>query len=94
MRYGGEKRGNSTDRRRRKEWMLKHFGDGTTCSCVHCGTKLTRRTLTADRIVPGASYRRDNIQPACQPCNRARGEDVNWAPTRRRSILDLREVRA
>jgi hypothetical protein len=69
MRFGGEKRGNTRDRYRRKTWMLETFGDGTTCPCTHCGRSLTRRTLEADRIVPGGSYRRTNIQPSCRRCN-------------------------
>lgn len=81
-RHGGEKRGNSKDRAARKMWMLKSFGNGETCPCVHCGTKLTFVTVEADRIIPGGSYRRENVQPACRRCNLARSNDLNWTPVR------------
>ncbi len=73
MRKGGEKRGNSTDRKRRKQWLLSHFGDGATCPCHHCGQPLTLETVEADRILPGGPYRRDNLVPACRRDNAARG---------------------
>lgn len=77
-RPGGEKRGNSADRRRRKVWMLSHFGNGVTCSCLHCERELTFETVEADRIVPGGSYRRDNVQPACRRCNAQRSNNIDW----------------
>ena len=80
-RAGGEKRGNSTDRRRRRKWMLAKWGDGETCQCVHCGTMLTDATVEVDRIIPGAlggTYRRENIQPACRRCNLERAADEAW----------------
>ncbi len=73
-----DKRGNSADRRARKTFLLNAFGNGTTCACVHCGVTLTRETLEADRIVPGGTYRRDNVQPSCGPDNRARGNNASW----------------
>jgi hypothetical protein len=79
-RPGGEKRGNSTDRRRRKFWMLARWGDGETCPCVHCGDELTYATVEADRIIPGGPYRRENVQPACRDCNRDRSDNVAWVP--------------
>lgn len=79
MRHGGEKRGNNKDRAARKRWMLRTYGDGTRCLCIHgCGTSLTYDTVEADRIVPGGSYRRDNIQPACRDCNAARSDNPDW----------------
>lgn len=72
-RRGGDKRGSSYDRKMRKKWLLRTFGDGQTVPCVHCGEKLTHATLEADRIVAGASYRRENIQPSCRLCNARRG---------------------
>lgn len=77
-RHGGEKRGNSTDRRRRKMWMLAHFGNSASCDCVHCGTALTFETVEADRIVAGGSYRRDNVQPSCRQCNLERSDKSDW----------------
>lgn len=75
-RHGGELRGNSEDRRRRKLWMLKTFGDGKHVACVHCDKKLNYDTLTIDRIVPGCEggrYKQGNIQPSCKYCNDSRG---------------------
>jgi 5-methylcytosine-specific restriction endonuclease McrA len=78
VRRGGEKRGSSYQRRARKVWMLSAFGDGTTCKCVHCGVSLTFATVEADRKVPGGSYRRENVQPACRRCNAQRSNNPNW----------------
>jgi 5-methylcytosine-specific restriction endonuclease McrA len=58
--------------------MLATFGDGTTCPCAHCSRPLTFATVEADRIVPGGSYRRENVQPACRPCNLGRSNSVTW----------------
>ena len=81
-RPGGEKRGNSSDRRARKLWMLSDRapfgGTGTTVRCVHCGCELDYDTVEADRIVPGGSYRRDNVQPACRDCNADRSNRSEW----------------
>jgi 5-methylcytosine-specific restriction endonuclease McrA len=73
-RKGHDPRGSSDDRRRRKSWMLAWFGDGTTCACTHCGEALDATSIEADRIIPGGSYARTNIQPSCAPCNRLRGD--------------------
>jgi hypothetical protein len=80
MRCGGDKRGSAASRRARKRWLLETFGDGETCPCIHCQTTLDYDTVTADRIVPGASYSRSNIQPSCFACNRARSNDESWQP--------------
>lgn len=80
-RAGGDRRGSSLDRKVRKEWMLRHFGDGHSCSCVHCMRDLVFTTLEADRIVPGGSYRRENVQPSCRECNLARSDNPNWRPS-------------
>lgn len=80
-RPGGEKRGNSTDRRRRKLWMLMTWGDGLKCPCVHCGAILDFGTVESDRIVPGGSYCRNNIQPACRLCNLTRSNKLDWSPS-------------
>jgi len=76
-----DKRGNNRDRLARKIWMLttaKFGGNGHSVDCVHCHTALTLDTVQADRIIPGASYRRTNVQPACGGCNRARGANRCW----------------
>jgi hypothetical protein len=53
-------------------------GDGSEVDCYwKCGRKLNVYIVEADRIVPGGSYRRDNIVPACRPCNLARS-DHGW----------------
>jgi len=79
-RAGGDRRGSSADRKRRREWLVSPAsgfgGDGVTVACYwECGRELTTVTVEADRIVPGGSYRRDNIVPACRPCNLARSDD-------------------
>lgn len=79
VRAGGEKRGNSYARRARKLWMLKTWGDGTKCPCVHCAATLDYDTVEADRIIPGGSYRRENVQPACRSCNLARSNNAEWS---------------
>jgi len=46
------------------------------CRCYRCGVLLTADTVTVDRIKPGCrggTYRRDNIRPACAPCNSSTG---------------------
>ncbi len=69
-------RGSSTDRRRRRAWLLAEFGDGATAPCWRCGVDLTMTTITVDRITPGCRggrYVRGNIRPACGPCNSETG---------------------
>ena len=89
-RSGGDKRGSSADRRRRREWLISaeagafiddvwvNFGgDGESVPCwLGCGRNVDLVTVEADRIVPGGSYRRGNIAPACRPCNLARSDDA------------------
>lgn len=86
---GGD-RGNVYDRRERKLWLMgartsvkyghaPYGGDGSQVKCVHCRQPQTMETLEADRIVPGSkggTYRWDNVQPACRPCNASRGDGV------------------
>lgn len=46
------------------------------CRCYRCGCLLTADTVTVDRIIPGCkggTYRRNNIRPACGPCNSETG---------------------
>lgn len=80
-RAGGDKRGSSGDRKRRREWMLSPAagfgGDGVKVPCWCCRCLLDESTVEADRIVPGGSYRRENIQPACRLCNLARSDDAD-----------------
>jgi hypothetical protein len=79
-RAGGDKRGSAADRRARKQWMLSPAagfgGNGIEVPCaLGCGSLVTFATVEADRVVPGGSYRRANVQPACRPCNLARSDD-------------------
>lgn len=49
------------------------------CRCYRCGCLLTIDTLTVDRIKPGAlggTYARNNIRPACSPCQTLTGNDL------------------
>lgn len=82
-RNGGDKRGSSANRRARKVWFLSAVsgfgGNGETVPCVHCSKPLGFADIEADRIIPGGSYRRDNVQPACRPCNIERSDDASWA---------------
>lgn len=48
----------------------------SACRCYRCGVLLTVASLTVDRIIPGChggTYRRNNIRPACGPCNSETG---------------------
>lgn len=72
-------RGNSYDRRKRKNWLLNTFGDGRFVDCYRCGKQLRYESLTVDRVImgcDGGSYRRDNIRPACLHCNSSTGGAV------------------
>lgn len=91
MRAGGDKRGNAADRRARKLWLLgatcdrrlgwaPFGGNGETVPCVFCRCELTYATVEADRIDCGGPYRRENVQPACRPCNLARSDDADLTP--------------
>lgn len=54
-------------------WVEMPLGHASpACRCYRCGILLTVNTLTVDRIIPGkkgGTYRRNNIRPACGPCN-------------------------
>ncbi len=87
MRAGGEKRGNSRDRRRRKLWLLRTFDPELGPDYAHCALQLSDHcravvdihTVTADRIEPGGSYAHENIQPACTPCQNTQGALITYA---------------
>ena len=55
-------------------------------SCVYCGVReSTVVKLTRDHIVPvtkGGLHTKDNIVPACQPCNARKGTKAMYAPVR------------
>ena len=46
--------------------------------CVYCGVFLHRDNRTQDHVIPkargGSQMGRDNLEPACQECNRAKGD--------------------
>ncbi|SII88849.1 Uncharacterised protein [Mycobacteroides abscessus subsp. abscessus] len=70
-------RGSAEGRRRRRQWLLDTFGDGTTCRCSTCPTVLDFDSITVDRHpvagVDGGTYRRGNIRPQCAPCASRQG---------------------
>lgn len=72
-------RGNTRDRLKRKLWLVINWRsneNALTCRCYRCGVLLTVGTVTIDRIIPGCrggTYRRNNIRPACAPCNMETG---------------------
>ncbi len=69
-------RGSVADRRARRAWLLRTFGDGTTAPCFRCSAPLDDSTITVDRTVPGCMggrYVRGNIRPACAHCNSSTG---------------------
>lgn len=84
-------RGNSTDRARRRLYLLQAFesnqGPGT-CRCYRCGRVLDDATVTVDRITPGCRggrYVRSNIRPACERCNSETGGATRATSGRRTS---------
>lgn len=83
---GEDRRGNAKDRKARKLYLLNRYGNGVTAPCVHCGEQLTFETMQADRIIPGGSYRRENVQPSCARDNRDRGNKIDWVPPRLRNL--------
>jgi len=87
VRPGGEKRGNSYDRRRRREWLMKEFDPDLGPNKVrchlfglseNCRQYLDIHTMTVDRIDPDDGYRRENCRPACMPCQSRQGALITW----------------
>lgn len=67
---------------------LDVYGDDAIlcCRCYRCGKLLTAETVEADRIIPGClggTYRRNNIRPACGPCNRITGNQAKALKAKR-----------
>ena len=87
MRPGGERRGNNRDRRRRRQWLLATFNPELGPDYAECALLLSDlchgvvdvNTVTVDRIKPGGSYTRDNIRPACTPCQNLQGALITAA---------------
>jgi hypothetical protein len=48
--------------------------------CIYCGIRLTRENRTQDHVIPkahgGTHMGRDNLEPACQTCNWAKGDQT------------------
>jgi hypothetical protein len=86
----GNQRGNSADRRRRRQWLLDHFGNGTTAPCSMCGRPQDINTVSVDCWpVPrcdGGTYDKTNIRPACDSCQARQGGLM--AQARRRARLE------
>ncbi|MCY4726718.1 HNH endonuclease signature motif containing protein [Nocardioides sp. STR2] len=62
-------------------------GGVPACRCYRCGVLMTVDALTVDRIVPGCqggTYRRNNIRPACGPCNSETGGALASHPKRKK----------
>jgi hypothetical protein len=74
VRHGGELRGNSRDRRARREYLLRTFGNGRSTLCYWCSRRLRRPEVDRYPICghAGGRYTRDNIVPACKKCNAGR----------------------
>lgn len=69
--------GNTGDRRKRRQALLKEFGYGTHCPCVYCGLKLDDAALEQDKIyttAQGGRYRVPNLLPCCGQCNKERSD--------------------
>jgi hypothetical protein len=69
--------GNSKDRGKRREALLKEFGDGQHCPCIYCGVKIGEGTLEQDKVLTtgqGGKYKLANLVPACSGCNKNRSD--------------------
>lgn len=82
MRAGGDRRGNNVTRRARRLWVLRTFDPELGDDVARCRLQLAgdrchgvvdESTLSLDRIDRGGTYRRENIQPACVPCQNTQG---------------------
>lgn len=82
-------RGNSKDRRRRRQWLLDAFGNGTTAPCSMCGRPQDIDSISVDCWpIPrceGGTYKIGNIRPGCDPCQSRQGGLM--AQARRRARL-------
>lgn len=80
-RRNSAERGSSSDRRRRRLWLLSVHagwgGDGDSVPCWGCAVVLEYDDLIVDRIIPGelgGRYTRDNIAPHCALCSCRQGQ--------------------
>lgn len=85
-------RGNSYDRRRRREWIIEQFAERDSrgrlwIRCEHCKKRMWARSRKwqVDRFPlcghAGGRYVRGNIVPACSQCNKGRCAYCRLAPT-------------
>jgi hypothetical protein len=80
-------RGSSYNRAARRQYLMATFGDGEFVDChlkaiPECWVAMSVWTVSADRILPGAlggTYRRNNIRPACPPCQSHTGGKLGAA---------------
>lgn len=87
-------RGSARDRQARRVWLLATFSPELGPTLARCTLGLSPvclkvvddLTLTVDRIVAGGPYTRDNIKPACQPCQSHQGGVIG--PQRRNGARD------
>lgn len=72
---GKDKRGNVYDRRARREFLMKKFGNGRTIPCYWCGKRM-RTKFEVDRYPicghAGGTYVRENLVASCKKCNASR----------------------
>lgn len=81
-RMGGEGgRGNNAARVKRRERLMKRYGDGHTVGCVYCGIRMGYGQVEFEKLDPvmgysmnlrGAKWPGDNdanLAPACRGCN-------------------------
>lgn len=73
-------RGNSKDRKRRRDYLISIYGNvsNNTIRCFHCDQNMIANSSDwqVDRYPvcghSGGRYTRDNIVPACEYCNISR----------------------
>jgi len=49
--------------------------------CFYCGRQIAPYEATVDHYIPralGGSNRKENLKPACRPCNQAKGDKLPW----------------
>jgi len=89
-------RGNSEGRRRRRQWLIDTYGDGSKADCWLavpgvCAGPVTFETISVERVQPGhagGTYRRDNSGPACPPGQSPQGARFARERRRQRAAAD------
>lgn len=59
-----------------RSYLNTTFAGGQRHGCWICGCELTRKTATADHLLPislGGSDKKSNLRPCCFTCNNERG---------------------